>query len=36
MEKWRKFQSQMLLVLVTIGILQFFNTPKIVDYIRVW
>ena len=33
MKKAKTFQTIMLMILIVVGILQFFDTPKILDYI---
>ncbi|GEM_PF-6459882 len=33
MNKAKTFQTIVLIVLVVVGILQFFDTPKVIDYI---
>jgi len=33
MNKAKTLQTAMLIILIVVGILQFFNTPKILDYI---
>ena len=33
MNKAKTFQTIMLIILIVVGILQFFDTPKILDYI---